>query len=262
MPALHSGNIPEILTPRLRLRAFAQRDLDAYADIVADEAVTRYLGDGRPLSRADAWRQMAIFNGHWTLHGFGIWAVEHRETGALVGRIGCFFPEDRPAFEIGYVLGSAFWGAGYATEGDWAQRVREAAYGGWDWLSLANGGGRTLELRNAAVDNGNGENWTFSATAGGTPGAANSALTANIEPIISDVKHSPASPRPDQAVTISCKLLDETPAAGLTATLFWRNATTSTPGAFGTVPMSGDGAGKFSAMLPSMANQTIRHCWM
>ena len=117
MPALRSGNIPEILTPRLRLRAFAQRDLDAYADIVADEAVTRYLGDGRPLSRADAWRQMAIFNGHWTLHGFGIWAVEHRETGALVGRIGCFFPEDWPAFEIGYVLGSAFWGAGYATEG-------------------------------------------------------------------------------------------------------------------------------------------------
>ena len=117
MPALRSGNIPEILTPRLRLRAFAQRDLDAYADIVADEAVTRYLADGRPLSRAEAWRQMAIFNGHWMLHGFGIWAVEHRETGALMGRIGCFFPEGWPAFEIGYVLGRAYWGAGYATEG-------------------------------------------------------------------------------------------------------------------------------------------------
>ncbi len=117
MPAHRPGDIPELLTPRLRLRAFEQRDLDAYAAIVADEAVTRYLGDGRPLSRADAWRQMAIFNGHWTLHGFGIWAVEHRETGALVGRIGCFFPEGWPAFEIGYVLGRSHWGAGYATEG-------------------------------------------------------------------------------------------------------------------------------------------------
>lgn len=109
--------IPELLTPRLRLRAFEQRDLDAYADIVADEAVTRYLGDGRPLTRADAWRQMAIFNGHWTLHGFGIWAVERRDTGTLMGRIGCFYPEGWPAFEIGYVLGRHHWGAGYATEG-------------------------------------------------------------------------------------------------------------------------------------------------
>ena len=111
------AQIPELLTDRLRFRAFQQRDLDAYAAIVADENVTRYLGDGRPLTRADAWRQMAIFNGHWTLFGFGIWAVEHRESGALMGRIGCFKPEGWPAFEIGYVLGRQFWGSGYATEG-------------------------------------------------------------------------------------------------------------------------------------------------
>ena len=117
MSSRRSDEIPTLLTSRLRLRAFAQRDLDAYAAIVADEDVTRYLGDGRPLTRADAWRQMAIFNGHWTLRGFGIWAVEHRESGALIGRIGCFHPEGWPAFEIGYVLGKAFWGGGYATEG-------------------------------------------------------------------------------------------------------------------------------------------------
>ena len=109
--------IPSLLTPRLRLRAFEQGDLDAYAAIVADAEVTQYLGDGRPLSRADAWRQMAIFNGHWTLHGFGIWAVEHRESRELIGRIGCFYPEGWPAFEIGYVVGKPFWGHGYATEG-------------------------------------------------------------------------------------------------------------------------------------------------
>lgn len=113
----HFTGIPEILTARLRLRAFEQRDLDAYAAIVADEDVTRHLGDGRPLSRADAWRQMAMFNGHWTLLGFGIWAVEHRESGELMGRIGCLYPEGWPAFEIGYVLAKAFWGGGYATEG-------------------------------------------------------------------------------------------------------------------------------------------------
>lgn len=117
MSSTGSADIPTLLTPRLRLRAFAQRDLDAYAAMMADEEITRYLGDGRPLTRADAWRQMAIFNGHWTLHGFGIWAVEHRDSGTLMGRIGCFYPEGWPAFEIGYVLGKQFWGGGYATEG-------------------------------------------------------------------------------------------------------------------------------------------------
>ena len=60
---------------------------------------------------------MAVFNGHWSLFGFGVWAVEHHETSALMGRIGCFHPEGWPAFEIGYVLGRDHWGAGYAIEG-------------------------------------------------------------------------------------------------------------------------------------------------
>ena len=117
MPMHHRDKIPTLRTTRLKLRAFREGDLDPYAAIVADPDVTRHLGDGRPLDRADAWRQMAIFNGHWMLRGFGIWAVEHRESGELMGRIGCFHPEGWPAFEIGYVLGKRFWGGGYATEG-------------------------------------------------------------------------------------------------------------------------------------------------
>ena len=145
----------------------------------------------------------------------------------------------------------------YYTEGDWAQRVREAVFGGWDWLSLANGGGRTLELRNPAINHDNGQNWQVSAVAGGTPGAANGAASTNIEPIISGVQHSPASPRSTDAVTISCKVLDETPTPGLTVTLFWRNATTTTPGAFNQAAMTGDGTGKFSTTLPAQANLAI-----
>ncbi len=145
----------------------------------------------------------------------------------------------------------------FYSEGDWAQRVREATFGGWEWLTAANGGGRSLELRNAAFDNDNGQNWQPSAVAGGTPGVANAAASANIEPVISGVKHSPASPRSTEAVTISCKVVDETPASGLTATLFWRNATSTTPPAFTPVAMTGDGTGKFSATLPAQANGTI-----
>ncbi|HET6229038.1 MAG TPA: GNAT family N-acetyltransferase [Longimicrobiaceae bacterium] len=110
-------SIPTLTTERLLLRPFRDGDLDAYAAIVADPEVTRFLGDGKPLGRVDAWRQMAFFVGHWELRGFGIWAVEERATGVLMGRIGLFEPEGWPGFELGYTLGRNFWGRGYASEG-------------------------------------------------------------------------------------------------------------------------------------------------
>ncbi|HEX2750883.1 MAG TPA: lamin tail domain-containing protein, partial [Verrucomicrobiales bacterium] len=146
----------------------------------------------------------------------------------------------------------------YATEGDWAQRVRETTWNGWDWSTPANGGGKSLELRNPALSNDNGQNWTAStAASGGTPGAANSVLTNNLPPIIHDVKHSPAIPRSTDSVTISCEVNDEAAAAARTATLFYRNATASSPPAFSSTPMVNDGAGKFTAVLLPAADKTI-----
>jgi RimJ/RimL family protein N-acetyltransferase len=113
-------------TERLLLRPFRDDDLDQYAEICADPLVMRYLGEGRTLSRADAWRQMAVIAGHWQLKGYGIWAVEERETGRLIGRIGLFNPEGWPGLEIGWVLGRSAWGNGYAAEG--ARRAMEFAF--------------------------------------------------------------------------------------------------------------------------------------
>lgn len=109
--------IPQLLTERLLLRAFSAEDFEPYAQMMADARVTRHLGTGLPLTRADAWRQMAMILGHWSLRGFGLWAVEDRTTGTLLGRIGCQYPEGFPAFEIGYVLAPWAWGHGYAREG-------------------------------------------------------------------------------------------------------------------------------------------------
>jgi hypothetical protein len=146
----------------------------------------------------------------------------------------------------------------YATEGDWATRVREAQFGGWDWTTPANGGDKSLELQNALLSNDYGRNWAPStAPAGATPGRVNSVASTNVAPLIHDVKHSPAVPRPNEPVTISCRVTDETAPAGLTVRLFWRDATTPTPDAFQTVSMTGDGSGKFSATLAGMPNLRI-----
>jgi hypothetical protein len=143
----------------------------------------------------------------------------------------------------------------YASEGDWAQRIRETTYNGWDWSTPANGGGKSLELRNPALSNDNGQNWEAStAASGGTPGAVNSVFSTNVPPIIHDVQHHPAVPRTTDPVTITCTVNDEAAAASRTATLFYRNATSaSSPPAFSSTPMANDGSGRFSVVLPAGA---------
>jgi RimJ/RimL family protein N-acetyltransferase len=113
-------------TARLRLRMFREEDFEEYARICADPEVMRYLGEGNPLTSADAWRQMAMILGHWRLRGYGLWALEERASGALLGRVGFFNPEGWPGFELGWVLGREHWGKGYATEG--ARRALEHAF--------------------------------------------------------------------------------------------------------------------------------------
>lgn len=103
-------------TPRLLLRPFRNADLDAYAAMCADAEVMRYIGSGDPVGRDMAWRQMAGFLGHWVLRGHGMWAVEERASGRLIGRAGFLDPEGWPGAELGWLLAREAWGHGYATE--------------------------------------------------------------------------------------------------------------------------------------------------
>jgi RimJ/RimL family protein N-acetyltransferase len=103
-------------TERLRLRMFRESDLDAYAAMCGDAEVMRYLGDGRPLTRSDAWRNMALMIGHWHLRGFGMWAVDEKASGRMIGRIGAWYPDGWPGKEIGWTLCRDCWGRGFATE--------------------------------------------------------------------------------------------------------------------------------------------------
>jgi RimJ/RimL family protein N-acetyltransferase len=104
-------------TPRLRLRPFLPSDFEAFARMCGDPEVVRYLGDGMPRSRIAAWFEMAAFVGHWSLRGFGEWAVEERSSGVFVGRIGLQQPEGWPDIEVGWVVCREQWGKGFATEG-------------------------------------------------------------------------------------------------------------------------------------------------
>ena len=83
---------------------------------MSDPEVRRYLGSGDAPSREETWRHMAMHAGIWTIRGFGLWAVELRSTGELLGRAGVWFPEGWPEIEAGWVIAPEHWGSGYATE--------------------------------------------------------------------------------------------------------------------------------------------------
>jgi RimJ/RimL family protein N-acetyltransferase len=114
-------------TPRLRLRRFRGSDLDAYAAMSADPEVMKYIGTGVTLNRNEAWRSIAGMLGHWQLLGYGMWAVELRETGAFIGRAGFLDPPGWPGFEVGWLLGREHWGFGYASEA--ARAALDYAFG-------------------------------------------------------------------------------------------------------------------------------------
>jgi RimJ/RimL family protein N-acetyltransferase len=107
---------PLLETSRLRLRQFTADDWPAYAAMSADAAVMRYIGPGQVESAEDAWRTMAAFLGHWALRGYGMWALEHRDSGALIGRVGYIDRPGWPGFELGWLLARGHWGHGYARE--------------------------------------------------------------------------------------------------------------------------------------------------
>lgn len=109
-------DIPEIETERLRLCALDNRHFEAYAAMLADAGSTRFVGDGQPLDRMNAWRSMAMLLGHWHLRGYGMWALELKDDGRFIGRVGLHNPEGWPDIELGWMLVPDERHKGYATE--------------------------------------------------------------------------------------------------------------------------------------------------
>lgn len=103
-------------TERLRLRFMEESDLEAFAAMYADPETMRYIGEGKALSRMDTWRSIAGVLGHWLIKGYGMWAVDLKSTGELVGRVGFIDVEGWPGFELGWLIARPHWGRGYASE--------------------------------------------------------------------------------------------------------------------------------------------------
>jgi RimJ/RimL family protein N-acetyltransferase len=109
--------VPVLQTDRLTLRGYVEADVDAlFAMADGDDVIAPFMTYNTAPLREACWRSVALWIGHWALRGYGMWAVEERESGAFIGRIGLWEPEGWPGTEVGWMLGRAWWGRGYATE--------------------------------------------------------------------------------------------------------------------------------------------------
>jgi RimJ/RimL family protein N-acetyltransferase len=113
--------IPVLETERLRLRGHRVDDLAVAAAMWADPVVVQHT-TGKPQTQEEVWARLLRYVGHWTLLGFGFWAIDEKATGEFVGEAGFadfkrgLGPSLDGVPEIGWILASAFHGKGYATE--------------------------------------------------------------------------------------------------------------------------------------------------
>ena len=106
--------IPEIETERLVLRGPIAADFPVYRDFFADaEASAAY---GGPLPADRAWRVLATDLGHWTLRGYGRWAVVEKASGRMIRGAGLWWPEGYPRSELTWWIVPAARRHGYAFE--------------------------------------------------------------------------------------------------------------------------------------------------
>jgi len=121
----------ELETDRLRLRLWREDDIGPLAEFCASPSTARFVGG--VCDRADAWRRMATFLGHWTLRGYGNWVIEVKTEGAFAGYGGLWNQLGWPEPEIMWGLREQFQGRGYATEA--ARAARECAYRHLGWTT-------------------------------------------------------------------------------------------------------------------------------
>ncbi len=108
-----------ITTPRLCLRTWQESDIESYLQINQDKKVIEFLANS--MSHEQIQDFFKYQNQQLQDRGFMLWAAELLETGELLGFIGLNYfnlpAHFSPAVEIGWRLGSQYWGFGYATEG-------------------------------------------------------------------------------------------------------------------------------------------------
>jgi RimJ/RimL family protein N-acetyltransferase len=119
-----------IETKRLALRRWQDADREPFAELNGDPETLVFFPS--TLTRAESDSFVDRMEARFEAHGYGLWALEVRETGQFIGFTGLApMPDDVPGAggtEIGWRLARPAWHHGYATEA--ALAARDVAFTG------------------------------------------------------------------------------------------------------------------------------------
>ncbi|MBD5543229.1 MAG: GNAT family N-acetyltransferase [Lachnospiraceae bacterium] len=103
-------------TPRCRVREMTLKDLDDLYKIYEDPSITRYMEGLYEDREKEAAYTEDYIKSVYGFYGHGLWIVEEKLTGQIIGRAGISHREEYHEPELGYVIGKPYQNQGYATE--------------------------------------------------------------------------------------------------------------------------------------------------
>lgn len=92
----------------------AAEDFEAFAAFAANPVASRFVGG--VLGRHLAWRAWCTLAGAWQIRGYSMFSVIDKSSGAWIGRVGPWMPEEWPGTEVGWGIVPAAQRQGYAKE--------------------------------------------------------------------------------------------------------------------------------------------------
>lgn len=104
-------------TDRLRLRTLTPDDAEFMLGLLNEPSFIQNIGDRGVRTVDDA--RSYILNGpvaSYEKHGFGLWLVEVKDSGAPIGICGLLKRDAMDDTELGYALMPEYWSKGYALE--------------------------------------------------------------------------------------------------------------------------------------------------
>ncbi len=111
------NDLPELISPRLRLRALTLQDAEAIYDYFSQDIVTEYYDLETFTCLQEAEHLIQIWHARFTQQTSLRWGIVLQETNKLIGTCGLHhFSMENSRAELGYELHPAYWQQGLMTE--------------------------------------------------------------------------------------------------------------------------------------------------